>query len=107
MDGEFQDRQQNQTAVRRVYGDPIPGPDGSTVIPVARVGGLRGSTVSPVGVFVIRGDDVTWTPALDHTRVALLGSTIGLVSAIIGALAVLRRPPWPDLWNRSGIEKRR
>lgn len=89
-------------ASRRVYGEPFETADGSTVIPVARVGGLRRSTVTPVGVFVIHGGEVTWSPALDHTRVALLGSTIGLVAAIIGALAVLRRPPWPDLSNPAG-----
>ena len=77
-----------------VYGEPMQ-VDGATVIPVARVGwGLR---ATPVGVFVIRGDEVTWTAAVDHNRIALIGVITGLASAVIATLAMLRRPPWPDV----------
>ncbi|MEV7097559.1 hypothetical protein AB0M80_32380 [Amycolatopsis sp. NPDC051045] len=41
-----------------------------------------------------------WEPAVDATRIALLAVGIGLVSATLGGLAVLRRPPWPDLRRR-------
>lgn len=78
-----------------VYGEPME-VDGATVIPVARIRG-RGLTATPVGVFVIRGGEVSWTAAVDQNRIALIGVITGLASAVIATLAVLRRPPWPDL----------
>jgi hypothetical protein len=82
-----------------VYGQPIE-VDGTTVIPVARI---RGGSATPVGVFVIRGDAVSWTAAVDGNRIALLGVITGLASAVIATLAVLRRPPWPDIVLRDDI----
>ena len=76
-----------------VYGQPLE-VDGATVIPVAKV---RGSSATPIGVFVIRDDEVTWTAAVNQDRIALLGVITGLASAVIATLAVLRRPPWPDI----------
>ncbi|HYB36489.1 MAG TPA: hypothetical protein VEF72_12445 [Mycobacterium sp.] len=96
--------------VRRVYGEPYQTADGATVIPVARIrGGRRGKhddtaggpaagfTAAPVGVFVVRGDRTSWVPAVDVNRIALLGVITGLLSAVIASLAMLRRPPWPDM----------
>jgi hypothetical protein len=80
-----------------VYGAPIETADGTTVITVARPGGWLRPAMRPVGVFVVHGGEVTWAPADDPTRMALVGETIGLLSAVIATLAVLRRPPWPDL----------
>ncbi|MGH3563732.1 MAG: hypothetical protein ACRDTN_18585 [Mycobacterium sp.] len=91
-----------------VYGEPYQTPDGATVITVTRVRGggvgkaaggrnAAGFTASPVGVFVIRGEHIRWVPAVDASRVALIGVTTGLLAAVIGSLAVLRRPPWPHL----------
>ncbi|SEP51503.1 hypothetical protein [Amycolatopsis saalfeldensis] len=82
---------------QRVFGEPIESPDGGLVIPVVRVTGVRGGAPSPVGVFVIHGGKAQWEPAVDANRLALLGAVIGLASAVISTLAVLRRPPWPDL----------
>jgi hypothetical protein len=62
-------------------------------------GGL-GVTATPVGVFVICGGEVTWKAAIDENRIALIGVITGLASAVIATLAVLRRPPWPDLHIR-------
>jgi hypothetical protein len=84
-----------------VYGQPIE-VDGTTVIPVARI---RGGSATPVGVFVIRGDAVSWTAAVDGNRIALLGVITGLASAVIATLAVLRRPPWPDIVLRDDIRR--
>jgi hypothetical protein len=70
-----------------LFGEPHETPDGTTVITVSR----------PPGVFTIREGQAKWEPAVDATRVALLAIGTGLVAATIGALAVLRRPPWPDL----------
>jgi len=80
---------------QRVYDEPFETSDGTTVVPVARIGWWGRGT--PVGVFVIREGTATWTPAIDHTRIALLGELIGLVAAALATIAVVRRPPWPDV----------
>ncbi|MCQ4120609.1 spore germination protein GerW family protein [Rhodococcus tibetensis] len=109
------DLRQDDAGAPRVFGEPFETTDGSTIISVARVhrglrlgrlsgggAGRRGGdlAVSPVGVFVIHGGRVRWQPTVDSTRLALLGELIGLASAVIATLAVLRRPPWPDLRRR-------
>jgi hypothetical protein len=48
-------------------------------------------------VFVIHGTTVTWKAAIDENRIHLLAMITGLSSAVIATLAVLRRPPWPDV----------
>lgn len=78
----------------RVYGEPYRIAGGGTVIPVAKV---HAGTATPMGLFVIHGDTVRWVAAVDANRIALIGVITGLISAVIGSLAVLRRPPWPDL----------
>jgi hypothetical protein len=87
-----------------IYGEPIH-VDGATVIPVARIRG--GGSATPIGVFVIRGDKVSWIAAVDQNRIALLGVITGLASAVIATLAVLRRPPWPDIVLRDNIRRHR
>jgi uncharacterized spore protein YtfJ len=72
-------------SVRRVFGDPIER-DGVTVVPVAAVGGGGGGggdnennggggfglRARPVGAYVIRDRDVTWKPAIDVSRIAVV-----------------------------------
>lgn len=77
-----------------VYGEPHQTPDGATVITVARV---RAGMASPVGVCVIRGESARFLPTVEPDRVAVIAVSTGLVAAAITALALLRRPPWPDL----------
>ena len=72
---------------RGVYGEPYQTADGASVIPVAK----------PLGVFVIRGGEASWVPAVDQSRIALVGVLTGLLAAVIAALAVLRQPPWPRI----------
>ena len=74
----------------RAYGEPYQTPDGTTVIVVAK----------PLGVFVIRDGKACWTPAVDANRIALIGVITGLLAAVIGSLAVLRQPPWPQITIR-------
>jgi uncharacterized spore protein YtfJ len=85
--------------VKRVYGDPIE-QEGVTVIPAAAVGGGGGGggdaehnggggfglRARPVGAYVIRGDQVTWVPAVDVTRVMLVG-----LAALLIVRSILRR----------------
>lgn len=89
-----------------VYGQPFEAADGSTIITVAKVrsrgrGGDVDTRVRPLGLFVIRGGEAKWVSALDGTRLSELGTLVGLVAATISTLtagiALVRRPPWPDL----------
>ena len=101
-------------AAAQVYGQPYETVDGVTVVPVAKVRGrtkpgaadadLR-LTAKPVGVFVIKNGEATWVPAVDSTRIALMGELIGLVAATFASLAMVRRPPWPDLHGTVEISK--
>jgi hypothetical protein len=88
----------------RVYGEPYRTADGGTVITVAKV---RAGTATPVGVFVVQGGTASWVPAVDNNRIALIGVITGLLAAVLGSLAVLRRPPWPDLSATSSAWLRR
>lgn len=54
-------------------------------------------TTKPAGVFVIKNGDAVWRPAVDSTRIALAGILVGLVSSTLAGIAMVRRPPWPDL----------
>jgi uncharacterized spore protein YtfJ len=86
--------------VGRVYGEPIE-QDGVTVIPAAAVRGGGGGGgddaqnggagfglgAKPVGAFVIRGQDVTWVPAVDVSRIVLYS----LAAMLLGAVILRRR----------------
>lgn len=71
----------------RIFGEPYETPDGTTVITVT----------SPPGVFAIREGRARWEPAVDATRIALLAVGTGLAAATLAGLAMVRRPPWPDV----------
>jgi uncharacterized spore protein YtfJ len=93
--------------VQRVFGDPIER-NGVTVIPVANVmgGGGGGSgdspeqgtgtgagfgvRATPAGVYVIRGDEVSWQPAVDMGRVILVGQLVAIV-ALLALRSILKR----------------
>jgi uncharacterized spore protein YtfJ len=106
--------------VRRAFGDPIR-EEGVTLVPVAKVmggsgsgwgtgemggdaathargegsgsggGGGFGVRVKPVGVYVVRGADVQWQPALDLSRVILGGQIVGALAVMSLAWALRRR----------------
>lgn len=75
-------------AGRSVFGEPVV-KDGVTVVPVANVragtvgregdGGPAGVDARAAGAFVIRGEEVTWMPALDLNRIIVLGEVVGIV----------------------------
>jgi hypothetical protein len=87
----------------KVYSQPYQTADGATIIAVSKVRGkvAAGEEIAvrakPVGVFVIRGENVKWEAAVDATPIALIGVITGLVAATFSTLAMVRRPPWPDL----------
>jgi uncharacterized spore protein YtfJ len=78
--------------VKRVYGDPIER-DGILVIPAAKVtgggggggdsennaGGGFGVSAKPAGAWVVKDGEVTWTPAIDATRIATLAMLVAIV----------------------------
>ena len=86
--------------VDRVFGQPYE-KDGVTVIPAAAVrggggggegedeqqggglGGGFGMTARPVGAYQIKGDEVTWIPAADVTRVIVVGQMVAIVALLV------------------------
>lgn len=78
----------------RVFGEPYETPDGTTVVPVAK---LRGPNTKPLGIFVVKDGKGSFVPAADATKIAMMGILVGLVSATLAGVAMVRRPPWPDL----------
>jgi uncharacterized spore protein YtfJ len=96
----------DQLTARRVFGEPLER-DGVTVLPVARLmgGGGGGEGVQegqqgegagfglvarPAGVYVIRGQDVRWKPAIDVDR---LVTTAAVVVVAVSLARALRRHP--------------
>jgi uncharacterized spore protein YtfJ len=82
-------------SVKRVFGDPFE-KDGMTVIPAAIVagggggggghddkqegeGGGAGFGGRPAGAFVVRGDHVTWQPAVDPNRIVAALAAVAVV----------------------------
>jgi uncharacterized spore protein YtfJ len=76
-------------SVKRVFGDPIVS-EGVTLVPVAKVGGGGGGggddennggagfglSARPAGVYVIKGGEVTWRPAIDPGRILVAGLAV-------------------------------
>jgi uncharacterized spore protein YtfJ len=88
----------------KVFGSPIVH-NGLTVLPVAKVsggggggggtgpeahghetggsGGGMGLSARPAGVYVIKGDNVSWRPAVDVNRVILGGQLVAVVALLV------------------------
>ena len=93
--------------VKRVFGEPYE-KNGVTVIPAARVQGGAGGgggegpegqgkgsgtgfglSARPVGAYLIRGDEVTWRPAVDLNRI-VLGAQVVAVVALLTLRAIVK-----------------
>jgi hypothetical protein len=90
----------------RVFGQPHETADGTTIIPVAKLHGRSAPGADdtrnrlgakPLGVFVVKDGKASFVPAVDAGRIAMMGILVGLVSATLAGVAMVRRPPWPDL----------
>jgi uncharacterized spore protein YtfJ len=97
---EILEQARDAFTVKRVFGEPYE-KDGSLVVPVVAVrggfgggsgsdegggtglGGGFGISARPVGVYRIRGDAVSWSPAVDTTRVIVLGQVVGIVALLV------------------------
>jgi uncharacterized spore protein YtfJ len=90
---------------RQVIGEPYE-KNGTTLIPVVSIrggggggdagagtpggaGGGIGLTARPVGAYVIRGDDVTWLPAIDINRI-ILGANAVTIAALLVVRSIVR-----------------
>ena len=91
---------QDAMSVKRVFGDPYER-DGVTIIPVAKIsggagggsgegetqgrgwGGGFGVSARPAGVYVIKGGQVTWQPALDVNRIILGGQLVAIAMLLV------------------------
>jgi uncharacterized spore protein YtfJ len=90
---------------RQVIGEPYE-KNGVTVIPVVTIrggggggdartgtpggaGGGIGLVARPVGAYVIRGDTVSWLPAIDINRIVLGGQLVS-IAAILMARSIVR-----------------
>jgi uncharacterized spore protein YtfJ len=85
---------QDAMTVRRVYGDPVE-TEGVTIVPAAAVRGGAGGggdsehnggagfglNARPVGAWVLRDGEATWSPAVDVNRIAVLAFLLGLAFA--------------------------
>lgn len=79
-----------------IYGSPYRTPEGTTVIPVTKPAG-RFRRARPLGVFVVADGKAAWHAATDDTAIALTGIFVGLMATTLSLIAVIRRPPWPDV----------
>lgn len=87
-------------SVKRVFGEPYE-KNGVTVIPAARVQGGAGGgggegpegqgrgsgsgfglAARPVGAYLIRGEEVTWRPAVDVNRIMLGAQVVAIVALL-------------------------
>jgi uncharacterized spore protein YtfJ len=94
--------------VKRVFGEPYV-KNGVTVIPAAKVQGGAGGgggegpegqgrgtgsgfgiSAKPAGVYVVKGDDVAWRPAVDVNRV-ILGAQVVAVLALLLARSIVKQ----------------
>src|SRR5436309_494139 len=93
------DQARDTMTVKRVFGEPYE-KNGVTVIPVAAVaggggggggeqgddkgsGGGFGMTARPAGVYVVKGDTVTWVPAFDLNRVIMGGQIVAVLALLV------------------------
>jgi uncharacterized spore protein YtfJ len=104
-DQELLAQAHDSMTVKRVFGEPID-KNGITIIPAANVrggagvgsgssigdspsGGRFGLRATPAGVYVIKGETVTWQPALNLNRV-ILGGQIVAIALLLTIRSLMR-----------------
>ena len=108
---EILEQARDVLSVRRVFGEPIER-EGLVVVPVATVrggagggsgesaasgerpagggrGGGWGASARPAGVYVIKGGDVRWQPAVDVNRV-ILGGQLVAIAALLTVRSIVK-----------------
>lgn len=93
---EMMQAAQDAMTVKRVYGDPIER-DGALFIPVAKVrgmggvggdeagsgGGGFGVTATPAGMYMLKGGDAVWRPAVNVNRIVVMGQLVAVVALLV------------------------
>jgi uncharacterized spore protein YtfJ len=96
---EMIDSARDALTVKRVFGEPVQ-TNGVTVIPAAKIGGGAGGgdgkseegsgsgggfglSAKPAGVYVVRGNEVSWQPAIDVNRIVLGGQIVAIVFLLV------------------------
>ncbi|MGE5691916.1 MAG: hypothetical protein ACM33B_15290 [Pseudomonadota bacterium] len=102
-------------SAKRVYGEPFE-KNGATVIPAASVrggagrgespegkgqGGGFGMSAHPTGAWIIKGESVRWKPAVDVTRIAIIGELVGLAGVFAWRSVAVARATSRPLVPRS------
>jgi hypothetical protein len=108
--------------VKRVYGEPYE-KDGTTVIPAASVtggagggtghdekgqegeGGGFGLSGRPAGVYVIRGDQVSWRPAVDPNRIVTMAGLV-LIAFLLSRPRMVRARAAGEKWQMLAARRR-
>lgn len=109
---DFIGKGQESMTIRRVFGEPYV-KNGVTLVPAARIRGAVGGgggdqktgdrqgegeggglmlAAAPVGVYVIRGEKVTWMPSFDLNRVILGAQLTAIVALLVARSWAPRRP---------------
>lgn len=78
-----------------MYGEPLRLDEATTVVLVSRR--TRSGRTVPLGALTTHAGTTEWTPTNDPERLALAGIAVGFVAATLACLAMVRRPPWPDV----------
>ena len=97
---ELLNKTRDAMTVQKVFGEPYDR-GGVTVVPVAKIsggggggGGAQGEgssgsgagfgmSATPAGMYVLKGDKVSWQPAVDVNRVVLGGQLVALVALLV------------------------
>jgi hypothetical protein len=82
-----------------VFGEPYEASNGTVIVTVSRKS-WGGRSECPVGIYTVGAAGTTWSPAVDVSRTMLIGVCTGFVAAAISTVAVLRRPPWPEMTEK-------
>lgn len=104
---EMMQQGRDALTVKKVFGEPYE-KNGITVIPAAVVrggggggsgedtsgnqggGGGFGMWARPIGVYQVTDSGVTWVPAIDQTRVIVLGQVAGIILLLMLRTVVRR-----------------
>ncbi|MFF1555766.1 hypothetical protein ACFVX3_32610 [Rhodococcus erythropolis] len=82
-----------------VFGEPYEASHGVVIVTVSRHF-WGGRVQRPVGIYTVRENGTMWTPAVDVNWHSTIGLSAGFVAALLSTIAVLRRPPWPEMTER-------
>lgn len=78
-----------------VYSEPLRIDESTTVVLVSRQ--TRSGGTVPLGALTTHDGATEWTATPEPDRLALAGIAVGFVAATLACVAMVRRPPWPEI----------